>query len=86
MALSDLILNKGEVVVVLSASINGVTSAGVALNFGIVQKVNDLCDTTQVGASVQFDISKAIPFMIISGQIFYRVNEKDISFTETAVP
>lgn len=86
MALSDLILKKGEVVVILSSSINGVTSSGVALNFGTVQKVNDLCDVTTVGASVQFDVNKAIPFMIISGQIFYRVNEKDISFTETTPP
>lgn len=86
MALSDLILNPGEVVVISSASINGVESAGVAMTFGTVQKVNDLCDTVVVGASVQFSMTKAIPFMIISGQIFYRVKEKDISFTETPIP
>lgn len=86
MALNDLILNAGEIVVILTPSVNDVVSAGIALNFGTVQKVNDLCDVTTVGASVQFDVNKAIPFMIISGQIFYRVNEKDISFTETTPP
>lgn len=86
MALSDLKLKKGEVIVVLSDSTSGIVSAGVALNFGTVQKVNDLCDTTSVGALVLFDVSKAIPFMIISGTVFYTVNEQDISYSEIYIP
>ena len=42
MALTDIILNKGEVVVTLSGSTLGITANGVALNFGTVQLINDL--------------------------------------------
>jgi len=86
MALSDLILNTGEVVVVLSTSELGIAPDGVALNFGSVQLVNQLSDKTIVGQSVWFDIGKATPFMIISGTTFYRLNESDISARETIIP
>lgn len=82
MALSDLVLAKGEVVVILSDSTQGVVGTDDAINFGVVQKINDLCDSTSVGASVWFDITKAIPFMIISGQKFYKVQEQYISASE----
>lgn len=84
--LSDIILNKGEVVVVLSNSSLNIAAAGVALNFGTVQSVNDLCDTVSVGNSVWFDIGKAIPFMLISGQIYYRLKESDIAGIENYIP
>ncbi len=86
MALSDLILQAGEVVVILSASELGIAPNGVALNFGSVQLVSDLCDKVSVGNSVWFDIKNAIPFMIISGQTFYKVKESDISATEPVIP
>jgi len=86
MALTDIILQKGEIVVILSNSSLGVAEAGVALNFGIVQNVNDLCDTVAIGDSVWFDITNAVPFMIISGQKFYRVKETDISGVEYIAP
>lgn len=82
MGLSDIILGRGEVIVILSDSTLGIVSAGKALNFGIVQSVNQLTDKVTVGQSVMFDVEKSTPFMIISGQIFYRVNENDISFSE----
>lgn len=83
MALSDLILGKDEVVVILSNSTQNIVGVDTGINFGTVQSVNDLCDTTTVGASIWFDVSKATPFMIISGQVFYKVKETDISATET---
>lgn len=87
MALSDLILAKGKVVVLLSDSINEVVTAegGIALNFGIVQRVYETSDKTTVGDSVLFDINKSIPFMIISGNVFYLIDETDIQFTETVI-
>ncbi len=84
--LSDLTLAAGEVVVILSDSTAGVAANGVAINFGTVQLVNDLCDTVSVGNSVWFDKTNAIPFMIISGQTFYKVKETDISATESYIP
>jgi len=87
MALSDLILPKGKVVVLLSESINDVVTAegGTALNFGSVQRVYETSDKTTVGDSVLFDINKSIPFMIISGNVFYLIDETDIQFTETVI-
>lgn len=87
MALSDLILPKGKVVVLLSESINDVVTAegGIALNFGSVQRVYETSDKTTVGDSVLFDINKSIPFMIISGNVFYLIDETDIQFTETVI-
>lgn len=87
MALSDLVLSKGEVIVILSDSTEGIIPADSgAVNFGLVQAVNDLCDTTSVGASVWFDKSKAQGFQIISGQIFYKVQEQFISAADTYLP
>ena len=87
MALSDLILPKGKVVVLLSESINDVVTAegGTTLNFGSVQRVYETSDKTTVGDSVLFDINKSIPFMIISGNVFYLIDETDIQFTETVI-
>lgn len=82
MALSDLTLGSGEVVVILSNSTLSIVPNDTAINFGTVQLVNQLSDKTTVGQSVWFDISKATPFMIISGQIFYKVNEQYITASE----
>jgi hypothetical protein len=82
MALNDLILNKGEIVVILSDSTLGLVSDEIGLNFGIVQSINDLCDLVTVGQSVWFDIKNAVPFMVISGQKFYKLREEHISGTE----
>lgn len=79
-------MGKGEVVVILSDSTQGVVGVDTGINFGTVQLVNDLCDTVSVGASVWFDIEKAQSFMIISGTKFYKVKEQDISASETFLP
>ncbi len=87
MALNNLILPKGKVIVLLSSSISEVVTAegGVALNFGSVQRVYDTSDKTTVGDSVLFNINKSTPFTIISGNVFYLIDETDIQFPETAV-
>jgi len=82
MALTDITLDKGKVIVILSDSYSGMVGSGVSLNFGTVQRVNQLSDKTTVGQSVLFDIEKATPFMIISGKTFYLVDEADISSSE----
>lgn len=86
MALTDIILNKGEVVVTLSGSTLGITANGVALNFGTVQLINDLCDTVSVGNQVWIDIDGAIPFMIVSGTVFYKITEDKVFGKETSAP
>mgnify|MGYP003431808671 FL=1 len=88
MAISDLILAKGKVIVLLSESINDVVTAegGIALNFGSVQRVYETSDKTTVGDSVLFNINKSTPFTIISGNVFYLIDETDIQFKETVIP
>ena len=86
MALSDIILNKGEVIVIPSASLLGLEPDGIALTFGTVQSVNELCDTVTVGDSVWFDIKDALPFTIISGQVFYKLREDKITGKENYIP
>ena len=85
MALSDLILPAGKVVVIPSISTQNIVADGSALNFGTVQMVNDLCDVAVAGDSIWFDKSKATPFMVISGQTYYMVDEQDITSGEQLV-
>lgn len=83
MALSDIILKNGEVVVAATDSTLGILSAGTALNFGIVAAVNQLSDKTVVGSYVRYDNSKITPFMLDGDTVtYYLVNETDLSFGE----
>lgn len=86
MALSDLNLPAGKIIVMASGSAANVVSAGVALNFGSVQKINELTDNFVVGQSVMFNVNDGTPFSIISGTKFYLIDEKDAFFTETDLP
>lgn len=82
MGLANIILGRNEVIVIKSGSTTGMIGVDVALNFGTVQKVNQLTDRTRVGQSVLFNPDQAIPFMILSGITFYKVNEDLITLTE----
>lgn len=86
MALADIILDKGKVILIKAASSSGMVGTDKGLNFGIVQMVNQLSDKTTVGQSVLFNEERSIPFMIISGQTFYLVDEADITSSEIYVP
>lgn len=89
MALSDLILSKGQIIVILSSgSSTGLVppEGGQALNFGTVQKVYDTSDKTTVGQNVVFNPDEAIQFMIISGTTFYVINEDNIRIKEPTAP
>ena len=81
-------ITKRESCCALSESINDVVTAegGTALNFGSVQRVYETSDKTTVGDSVLFNINKSTPFTIISGNVFYLIDETDIQFTETIIP
>ena len=86
MALSDLTLAEGEVVVISSDSYAGVVGVDIALNFGIVQLTASGATDYIVGDSVGFKSDDAIAFMIISGQTFYKVNTDNIEFKEVIPP
>jgi len=84
MALTDLKLSAGQVVVVRSASNLQLVGVQKALNFGTIQLVNGLSDSYSIGDSVllKIDLEKETPFMVISGTYFYLINETDISGKE----
>lgn len=84
MALSDLKLAAGQVVVSRSDSTLGILGVQVAMNFGTVQLVNQLSDTYSIGTRViiSADLEKVKPFMVISGTYFYLLNESDLSGIE----
>jgi co-chaperonin GroES (HSP10) len=84
-ALSDIILPAGKVIVLKSTSTLQLNATGVALNFGTVQSVNDLCDVASAGDSIWFNKDKAIPFMVISGRTYYLVDEQDIISSEPPI-
>ena len=84
MAISDLVLSAGELVVILSDSTLGIIGVDTGLNFGTVQLVSDLTDRVKVGDSVWFDIKNATPFIVISGTVFYKLNQVFISGSEPA--
>ena len=86
MALSDIRLPAGKIIVIKANSTLTIAAAGKALNFGTVQRVSDLCEVAEAGSSLWFDVNTATPFMIISGQTFYMIDEKDIIGSETALP
>lgn len=87
MALSDIILPAGKIIVISSTSTLGLTANGKALYFGTTQRVNDLCEVTSAGASIWYTVDDGTtPFMIISGTIFYMIDENDIIASETALP
>ncbi len=85
MALETIILEKGKLIVTLVSSIGGLIGTNVALNFGYIQKVNQLTDKFIVGQTVMFDITNAIQFMEISGTKFFLINESDIQLIELDV-
>jgi len=85
MALSDLILSPNKVIVTKSTSTLSLAPVSKALNFGIVQYVNQLTNNTIVGQSVWFDVNKSIEFMYISGITYYMVDEDNIISAETAL-
>lgn len=87
MALSDIILNSGEVIIRLTSSSSGMAADGKAINFGYVEVVNDLCDSAIVGDVVIIrNLELATPFMQISGQRYYIVQENNISGKEYLAP
>ena len=86
MALADIILPNGKVILIQSTSTAGVVpKGGSAVNFGTIQAVSQLTDKTSVGDSVWFDITKAVPFTIVSGQQYFLVDEADLTSYETAI-
>jgi hypothetical protein len=86
MALSDIILNRNEAIVSLSASALDIIGVDTGLNFGTIENVNQLSNSFIVGASVLVDVSNGIPFTLTSGQIYYLINEKDCRLSETIPP
>jgi len=84
MALSDITLGKGEVLLTQSDSGLGIIPLDNTIMFGVIQAVNDLCDTVIVGDYVMFNPTKTRRLMYGS-TIYYISTEENISGVETII-
>lgn len=82
MALDQIILQAGEVLVTQSNSIAGVTEPTPGYQFGVVVAVSDLINNAEVGQNVLFDPLKARSTFKISVTIYWIITEDQISITE----
>jgi len=86
MALTDLILNKGDVVVTITETTLGVYGVDSNINFGEIQLVSQVSNRN-IGEVVRFNKDKAQPFeMTGETGVFYLANEKEIGFSEPIIP
>lgn len=77
----DIILQKGQVLVQRTDSSGiGIVPKSQGTAIGVIVSVCDTCDVGVVGNTILFNPD--ISFGILSGAIYYVVNEKDILFQE----
>lgn len=84
MALSEVILQRGKMLVTLTTSGAGIYATGNALTFGSVAFVCEMSDRVSVGNIVMFDINGKKTFAHGS-TIYYEVDESEIFLTEDPI-
>lgn len=85
MSAPDINLAKGEILLTQSNSSLGVIPLQSGLNFGVVVKVNDLCDAVSVADSVMYDSTKGKQIRYGS-TMYVLINEENISGVEVISP
>lgn len=86
MALTDIILNKGEVIVTETSSSLGIFSADKSIDFGEIKLLSQVSNRL-IGEVVRFNKVNAQSFtMTGEADVFYLTNEKEISFSEPIIP
>lgn len=83
MALSDIILPKGKLIVSIVDSPIGVNATSNIMNTGLVEVINDLCDSVIVGDYILYFTEGAIRFNMDTGETYYLINETYL-FKQTA--
>jgi hypothetical protein len=81
----DIILNKGQLLVTLAYSGEGVTSEGSQFVFGYVEMVYDGCTKTEVGRKVYFPFVQARQ-ILYGSTMFFLVDEIFSLFKEPTPP
>lgn len=81
MALSDINLGANEVLLIQGASTSGLISTDNKTQFGVVEKISDLCNGFVVGAYVMYDPTKGRSLMYGS-TMYILITEENISGTE----
>jgi hypothetical protein len=77
----DITLQKGQVLVERTDSSGiGIIPQSPNLAIGVIVAVCDTCDIGVVGSTIMF--KPEMSFGILSGAVYYIVNEKDILFKE----
>lgn len=86
MALTDVILKKGEVVLSLTTTGLGVYGIGSNIDFGAIELLSQVSNRN-VGEIVSFDKEKSTQFQITGETgVFYLTTENNIGFSETIIP
>ena len=86
MAAPNISLTGTQVLVTQSASGLGVVSLDNMTQFGVVQKVSDLCDRVIVGSYVNYELNKIIDRLLYGSTIYILINEENISGVEVIPP
>lgn len=85
MALSDIILPKGKLIVTVVNSPIGINADSNVMNTGYVEVINDLCDSVAVGDYVFYFTEGAIKFNTDENSTYYLINETYL-FKENYLP
>lgn len=85
MAAPNIDLGTGEVLVTQSNSGLGIDPLKSGLNFGLVAKINDLCDSVAVNDLIMYDATKGKNIWYGS-TIYTLINEENISGVEVIPP
>jgi hypothetical protein len=85
MALTDVVLLRGKMLVTLTTTASGIYATSDALTFGTVAFVCELSDNIAVGNTVMFDINGKRTFAHGS-TIYYEVDESEVSLVEVTPP
>jgi hypothetical protein len=82
MAVPDLILNAGTILVTQSSSLIGIEMISQGFQTGLVALVNDLSDSSAVNDTIVFRQSDVIAQLKYDSVIYYLVYERENIFKE----
>lgn len=86
MAAPAINLSGTQVLLTQSASGLGVVSIDNKTQFGIVQKVSDLCNNVAVGNYVNYEVDAIIDRLMYGSTIYILINEENITGLEVIPP
>jgi hypothetical protein len=81
----DINLGIGEILIIESGSVLGITPLDANLNFGVVQLVYDSCDNFEAGNTIMFDKRNGQAFLYGS-TVYLKIKQEHLSGKEITPP